>query len=270
MRGRKGWKVVDALLNQTSVYRKYLPILDLQLLRQLLEPSTYKIVRKIVSIAVNLDIACYYSYNENVVLLPRLYMDFAPLMSSDLNELLAMHEVKKCRDSLRSFLSYYLWYILLWIEAFDALVYSRLPGILLETFKAQTSIKSARARQARNISEAVEHAVSMLHYFIKLYLRQRLAKFLDIDVEELNKAYIYYTSILSTYFHEEVSRALQQHTVVRNLTLDEISESIRASAYKLLNEDLLKQHEKLARERLNIVLAKLETYAPLGSETEKY
>jgi hypothetical protein len=264
MWGIKSWGIVNVLLNYTTISQRHVPSLDLRLLRRTLEPSTYKLLKRVISTAISLDMACYHAHDKevNVILLPRLYMDLMALMPSNLDGLLKMLGVEECAYSLKNFLSNYLWYILLWMEAVDALVYSRMPGMLLELLRAQTSLKSLRSKRTRSTAEAVEHAISMLHYFIKLDLRERLAKRLNIDVSELNKGYIYYTSILSTYFHEEVSRALQQHIAVRNLTPYEISESVKTSASRLLNEVSIREHERLAQERLSIVLAKLETYAP--------
>lgn len=56
-------------------------------------------------------------------------------------------------------------------------------------------------------------------------------------MEALNKGYIYQTSILSRYLYEEISRALQQHLVIRNVTLPDILDDIKTSASKLLGEE---------------------------------
>jgi type III secretory pathway component EscS len=188
---------------------------------------------------------------------------------SYLNEVLRALELEKSMHALKNFLSNYLWYIFLWIQVSDALVYSRVLGILLEIFKAQTSLKNLRGEQTRKLVEAVRHAIKMLYHYINLALKERLANQLHISIEELNKGYIYYTNILSKYFYEELARALQQHIVIRDYTPSEINERVKTSASRLLNETLIKQHEKLAQEKLSIVLAKLETYAPPDSKMGK-
>ena len=101
-------------------------------------------------------------------------------------------------------------------------------------------------------------------------MRERLAKNLGINVNELNKGHIYYTNILSTYFHEEISRVLQQYIAARGFTPYSVLKIVEASARRILSDDLLKEHDKIARKRLDIVLAKLETYTPTSSEIEDH